>query len=139
MVTMGFEIVSIKKTPGPAARRIVKEKDVREGTLHYTNEGGQEAKFKYSETNDGFKHDFELEVNTRELSLIGCKYCWCINRLDVVSKGDLIKYQPELSFINHPYNCYKFKPGNKVFAEIINDIAYVISKQKRKYNKEESN
>lgn len=125
---MGFQIVSKKKTSELPARRVVNSKNIVKGNILYTDESGQEAIFKYVENNKGILKDVELPINSRELYLVGAKWCYCLDKLNAVSKGDLVVYIPTDPFDKHIFNCYKFKPGSTILAEIFNDKAYVVSK-----------
>ena len=126
---MEFEIVSKRKQSTDSIHKIVNEKNIVQGILIYTTESGQDAIFKFTETIRGISYNREYPVNPSELSIIGCKYCYCVDRLGVIKYGTLVRYIPEIPFDRHTYNNYKFKPGSIVLAEIVNDIAYVVSKQ----------
>jgi len=125
---MGFQIVTKDKTPIVPRRRVIDAKNIKKGELIYIGQSGQKATFKFTEDIRGITTDFEYEVNSRELRITGSKFCWCYNRLAIVNKGEIVVYIPEEPFEKHLYNCYKFKPNSLVLAEILHDIAYVVSK-----------
>ncbi|KKK69714.1 hypothetical protein LCGC14_2931290, partial [marine sediment metagenome] len=131
-----FKIVSVKGDAlvSTSINRKIIEANVKEGIIRYINNSGGEAVFEFTETIKGIEKDFNFPINFRELDLKGCKFAWCDGSL-LSSTSGYIKYYPEESFHDHPYNCYKFKPNSVVQAELINDKAYVITKQKRRKKK----
>ncbi len=133
---MVFKIVSVKGDAlvSTSINRKIIEANIKEGIIRYINNSGGEAVFEFTETIKGIEKDFSFPINFRELDLKGCKFAWCNNHL-ISFKDEYVKYYPKEPFNDHPYNCYKFKPNSIIQAELINDKAYVITKQKRRKKK----
>lgn len=131
---MKFSIVTVEKEHkfNPLVNK--DEKLIKEGTIIYTDGGGISALFKYTETIRGLSKEVTIPVNSKELSVIGCKYCYRIDILKVTN-SEIIKYIPEDIITEHTFNSFKFKPNSTVEAVIKDDKAYVITKQERRKKK----